>query len=60
MRFAAGCRSARLVLHCLRLPHIVDIILSRGPFSDCDSLLSDWRSAAGEQIRKEYLQAMSA
>ncbi len=27
-------------------------------FSDYDSLLSDWRSAVGDQIRKEYLPAM--
>ncbi|MBV9579179.1 MAG: hypothetical protein JO057_11385 [Chloroflexi bacterium] len=39
---------------------LVDIIMGRRPFSDYDSLLSDWRSAAGDQIRKEYLQAMSA
>jgi putative aldouronate transport system substrate-binding protein len=39
---------------------IVDIILGRRPFGDYDSLLSDWRSAAGDQIRKEYLQAMTA
>ena len=39
---------------------IVDMIVGRRPFSDYDSLLSDWRSAAGDQIRKEYLQAMSA
>jgi putative aldouronate transport system substrate-binding protein len=39
---------------------IVDIILGRRPFSDYDSLLSDWRSAAGDQIRREYLQAMTA
>jgi putative aldouronate transport system substrate-binding protein len=39
---------------------LLDIILGRRPFSDYDTLLSDWRSAAGDQVRKEYLQAMSA
>lgn len=39
---------------------IVDIILGRRPFGDYDSLVSEWRSAAGDQIRKEYLQAMQA
>ncbi|MBV9134074.1 MAG: hypothetical protein JO318_15335 [Chloroflexi bacterium] len=39
---------------------LIDIILNRRPFSDYDSLLADWRSAAGDQVRKEYLQAMSA
>ena len=39
---------------------LVDIILGRRPFSDYDGLLRDWRNAAGDQVRKEYLQAMSA
>jgi len=38
---------------------LVDIILGRRPFSDYDSLVSDWRTEAGDQIRKEYLQAMT-
>src|SRR5579864_1852253 len=33
----------------------VDIVVGRRPMSDYDSLVSDWRNAAGEQIRKEYL-----
>jgi putative aldouronate transport system substrate-binding protein len=39
---------------------LVDIIVGRRPFSDYDSVLRDWRNAAGDQVRKEYLQAMSA
>ncbi len=37
---------------------VVDIIVGRRLFSDYDSLVSDWRSAVGDQIRKEYLPAM--
>jgi hypothetical protein len=28
--------------------------------SDYDHLVSDWRSAAGERVRKEYLDAFAA
>jgi len=38
---------------------LVDIILGRRPFSDYDSLVSDWRTEAGDQIRTEYLQVMA-
>jgi putative aldouronate transport system substrate-binding protein len=37
-----------------------DIILSRRPMTDYDQLVTDWRTTAGEQIRKEYTDAMSA
>jgi putative aldouronate transport system substrate-binding protein len=37
-----------------------DIILSRRPMSDYDQLVTDWRTTAGDQIRKEYTDAMSA
>jgi putative aldouronate transport system substrate-binding protein len=37
-----------------------DIILSRRPMTDYDQLVTDWKNTAGEQIRKEYLDAMSA
>ncbi len=35
-----------------------DIILSRRPFSDYDGLTRDWATAAGDQIRKEFSDAM--
>jgi putative aldouronate transport system substrate-binding protein len=35
-----------------------DIILSRRPLSDYDGLTKDWVSAAGDQIRKEFTDAM--
>jgi putative aldouronate transport system substrate-binding protein len=37
-----------------------DIILSRRPMTDYDGLVTDWRTTAGDQIRKEYTDAMSA
>jgi putative aldouronate transport system substrate-binding protein len=39
---------------------INEIILSHRPMSDFDGLVATWRSAAGDQIRKEYLDAISA
>jgi putative aldouronate transport system substrate-binding protein len=38
----------------------VDIVVGRRPMGDYDQLVRDWRSAAGEQIRKEYLDAFAA
>jgi putative aldouronate transport system substrate-binding protein len=35
-----------------------DIILRRRPLSDYDGLTKDWVSAAGDQIRKEFTDAM--
>ena len=37
-----------------------DVILSRRPFADYDQLVSDWKTAAGDQVRKEYTDAMAA
>jgi len=37
-----------------------DIVQSRRPMSDYDSLVKEWLSNGGEQIRKEYLEALSA
>jgi putative aldouronate transport system substrate-binding protein len=39
---------------------ISDIVQSRRPLSDLDSLLADWRSAAGEKMRGEYTDALEA
>jgi putative aldouronate transport system substrate-binding protein len=39
---------------------IRDVILSRRPLSDYDSLVSDWKTAAGDTVRKEYADAMAA
>jgi putative aldouronate transport system substrate-binding protein len=38
----------------------VDIVVGRRPLGDYDQLVRDWQSAAGEQVRKEYLEAMAA
>jgi putative aldouronate transport system substrate-binding protein len=39
---------------------IREIIAGRRPFADFDALVSEWRTAAGEQIRKEYEDAIAA
>jgi putative aldouronate transport system substrate-binding protein len=37
-----------------------EILLGRKPLSDYDGLVRDWASAAGDQIRQEYTEAMAA
>jgi hypothetical protein len=37
-----------------------DIVLGRGPMSDFDGLVKEWKSSAGDSIRKEYLDATAA
>jgi putative aldouronate transport system substrate-binding protein len=37
-----------------------EIVLGRSPMSDYDGLVKEWSAAAGDQIKAEYLQAMSA
>jgi putative aldouronate transport system substrate-binding protein len=37
-----------------------DIIVGRRPMSDYDQLTKDWNTAAGDQIRKEYLDAIAS
>jgi len=37
-----------------------DVILSRRPMTDYDGLVNDWKTAAGDQVRKEYLDAIAA
>jgi hypothetical protein len=39
---------------------VADILFNRRPFTDFDQLVADWRSAAGDQIRKELLDEISA
>jgi putative aldouronate transport system substrate-binding protein len=39
---------------------VVDIVVGRRPLTDYDGLVSDWRKAAGDQMRKEYLDAVAA
>jgi putative aldouronate transport system substrate-binding protein len=39
---------------------VVDVAVGRRPFSDWDQIVKDWRSAAGDQVRKEYLDAFAA
>jgi len=39
---------------------LAEILQSRKPLGDLDQLVSDWQANGGEQIRKEYLDAMSA
>ena len=37
-----------------------EIILGHRPLSDYDGLVQTWRSSAGDQIRKEYLDSIAA
>ena len=37
-----------------------DIVQSRRPLSDYDSLVKEWLSNGGEQIRREYAEALAA
>ena len=37
-----------------------DIIVGRRPMSDYDQAVAAWKSAAGDQVRKEYTDAMAA
>jgi putative aldouronate transport system substrate-binding protein len=39
---------------------VADILFNRRPFSDYDQLVSDWRTSAGDTIRKEFLDEISA
>jgi putative aldouronate transport system substrate-binding protein len=39
---------------------VQDIVLGRRPMADLDALVSDWRTAAGDKIRGEYMEALSA
>ena len=39
---------------------VQDIVLGRRPLSDLDGLVSDWRSAAGDKMRGEYMDALAA
>ncbi len=39
---------------------INEIILGHRPLSDYDGLVQTWRSSAGDQIRKEYLDSIAA
>jgi putative aldouronate transport system substrate-binding protein len=39
---------------------MVDLVVGRRPLTDYDQIVKDWRSAAGDQVRKEYLDAMAA
>ncbi len=41
------------------LDGVRDIVAGRRPFSDYDQIVKDWASAGGEQIRQEYLKAIS-
>jgi putative aldouronate transport system substrate-binding protein len=38
---------------------ITDIVAGRRPVSDFDQLVKDWQSTGGDQIRKEFMDALS-
>jgi hypothetical protein len=37
-----------------------EIILGHRPMEDFDGLVQTWKSSAGDQIRKEYMESISA
>jgi putative aldouronate transport system substrate-binding protein len=39
---------------------VADILFNRRPFADYDQLVADWRTAAGDTIRQEYLGEIEA
>jgi putative aldouronate transport system substrate-binding protein len=39
---------------------VADILFNRRPFGDYDQLVADWRTNAGDAIRKEFLDEISA
>jgi putative aldouronate transport system substrate-binding protein len=39
---------------------VIDIIMGRRSLSDYDDLVKAWAQAAGDQVRKEYMDAMAA
>jgi putative aldouronate transport system substrate-binding protein len=39
---------------------IADILFNRRPFSDFDQLVTDWRTNAGDTIRKEFLDEITS
>jgi putative aldouronate transport system substrate-binding protein len=38
---------------------VADVLFNRRPFSDFDTLVNDWRTNAGDAIRKEFLDEIS-
>jgi putative aldouronate transport system substrate-binding protein len=38
---------------------VADILFNRRPFSDFDTLVADWRTNAGDAIRKEFMDEIS-
>ena len=38
---------------------ITDLVLGRRPLSDYDQLVKDWQTNGGEQIRKEFMDALA-
>ncbi len=39
---------------------VADVLFNRRPFSDFDTLVNDWRTNAGDAIRKEFLDEITA
>jgi putative aldouronate transport system substrate-binding protein len=37
-----------------------EIVVGHAPMSNFDQLVTDWKSSAGDQVRKEYMDAMAA
>jgi hypothetical protein len=37
-----------------------EIIVGHAPMSNFDQLVTDWKNTAGDQVRKEYMDAIAA
>jgi putative aldouronate transport system substrate-binding protein len=56
--YSATIASKGAVLTQMVFDRLNDIITGRQPFSAYDQLVSDWRSQGGDQIRKEFQDAV--
>ena len=54
LRGSADGMQDEIILLLLR-----EIVLGRTPMSDYDRLVKDWSAAAGDQVKQEYMMAMS-
>jgi putative aldouronate transport system substrate-binding protein len=51
--------SLGVVIQRTMVDGLTDIIAGRRPLSDYDQLVADWRTTGGDQIRKEFIDALS-
>ncbi len=57
--YAPSASEKAAVLNQLTKDRTIDIVVGRRPLSGLDELISEWRSRGGDQIRKEYQDALN-